>query len=343
MRIQFIVKKNTCYGFETYTRRSAGLFNSTRFIVEALAERGVHAEIIEVSDNNCIDRNLARFKPDICVIEALWVVPEKFDVLQRLHPRVNFWVHLHSNMPFLALEGMSMGWIYAYAQRGIRLISNSVESYKALLPLVGEESMVHLQNVYRSEALPPVRHGEKDHIDVGCFGAVRPMKNHLLQALAAIKFARERNKKLRFHINSSRVETGGQPVLKNLVELFDVTRGTELVKSKWNEPEEFIDYLHSTIDIGMQVSLTETFNVVSADYVTAGVPVVASPEVRWLSSFNHADPHDIDDIVQKMGRVMDGWALVKWNQTLLKWHERESGEAWYHWVKAQDYCGGSFR
>ena len=82
MRIQFICKKNECYGFETYTRRSSGLYNSTSFIVRGLKARGIDAEIIEVIDNNCIDKEVTRYKPDVVVIEALWVVPEKFDILR---------------------------------------------------------------------------------------------------------------------------------------------------------------------------------------------------------------------------------------------------------------------
>ena len=60
----------------------------------------------------------------------------------------------------------------------------------------------------------------KSTIDIGAYGAIRPLKNQLLQALAAIKFAESIGKTLRFHINITRIENNGDPVLKNLRNLF---------------------------------------------------------------------------------------------------------------------------
>lgn len=338
MRVLFIVKKNSNYGFQTYCKRSSGLYNSTRFIVESLASRGVHAEIVEVIDNNDIDREVTKFKPDIVVIEALWVVPEKFPILKKLHPTVKWFCHLHSHMPFLALEGNSMDWIHRYAEQDIGLIANSSESYDALRAVLSRKEIIYLPNVYISEPRRMTGAFSEHVVNIGCFGAIRPLKNQLLQALAAIEFSKQICKKLRFHINSSRVETGGDPILKNLIQLFNDTSNTELVLTKWNEPEEFLDLLHNEIDIGMQVSLTETFNVVSADYVTAGVPIVVSKEVKWASDWNKAEDDSITDIVRIMHRVYDGSLLVKWNQHLLLKFSENAQIAWYEWVRSQDGC-----
>lgn len=332
MRILFICKKNEMYGHYTYSRRSSGLFNSTSFIVHALAERGVHAKIVEVQDNNCIDREVSLFKPNIVVIEALWVVPEKFDVLMRLHPNVEWNIHLHSNMPFLALEGIAMGWILEYVQRGLRIIANSQESYEALLSIVDGFNMDYLPNVYIThprEVIVP--DPDLPYLDICCFGALRPLKNHMLQALAAIQFAKEKGKQLRFHVNSSRVETGGAPVLKNLEQLFERQENAVLVHNKWYDPSDFLNMLEN-MTMGMQVSLTETFNVVSADYVTAGLPIVVSKEVRWASRYSKADEDSLDDIVRMMHRAYDYPILVRVNQWLLKRCSREAQGLWFDWV-----------
>lgn len=339
MRIQFICKKNENYGFQSYTRRSSGLWNSTRFISESLSRRGVHAEIIEVNDNNDIDRNLKRFKPDICVIEALWVVPEKFPILQKLHPNVKFFVHMHSGMPFLALEGIAMLWVNAYPKVNVGLISNSPESHEAYRCILSRDEVTYLPNVYVPEFMAPVNPPtDKCPIDVGCFGAVRPMKNHLLQALASIKFARERGATLRFHINASRVETGGSPVLKNLIQLFDATPDAELVQCQWMEPEDFLNYLHCKIDIGLQVSLTETFNVVGADYVTAGIPFVCSKEVSWASGWSKVVDNSADAIVEAMHAVYGSYWKIRWNQRNLAAHSENAQRMWYDFVK-DTICG----
>lgn len=170
-------------------------------------------------------------------------------------------------------------------------------------------------------------------INVGCFGAVRPLKNQLLQALAAIQFAREKGSYLRFHINTGRVETGGEPVLKNLRQLFADVQGAELVEHTWFEPEDFIHFLHKHIDIGLQVSLTETFNVVTADYVTAGLPIVVSKEVKWVSSFSQAIDNSLPDIVSKMHRAWDWPILVRLNQHLLRKASKEAQALWIDWLE----------
>lgn len=337
MRILFICKINECYGWQSYFRRSSGLYNSTQFIVQGLKRAGVHAKIVEVADNNDIDREVTAFKPDLCVVEALWVVPEKFDVLMPLHPSVKWFIHLHSNMPFLALEGMAIGWIKKCVEKGITIIANSPESYEALRCVVDDEQLIYLPNVYISHPRTKAPHNQHGHIHIGCFGAIRPMKNHLLQALAAIRFARERGEHLHFHINATRLEVGGSPVLKNLKELFEGMEDAELVCHDWFEPHEFINHL-GHLDLGMQVSLTETFNVVGADYVTAGLPMVVSKEVKWASDWNKCADDCVDDIVKAMDRVLKTPLLAWWNQRLLQRHSANSQALWSEFVRHEEKC-----
>lgn len=334
MRILFICKKNENYGFTTYTRRSSGLFNSTRFIVEGLLRRGVHADIIEVMDNNDIDREVRTYKPDIVVIEALWVVPEKFPILRRLHPTVKWFVHMHSGLPFLALEGIAMDWLTRYPEVGVGIIANSRETEEAFKSILPDRVVHYLQNVYIPRLRPPIAfRTNKRSIDIGCFGAVRPMKNQLAQAIAAMEFANRQGKRLRFHINASRVELGGAPVLKNLVQLFDYFDDHELVMHPWMEHDDFLHLLHNEIELGMQVSLTETFNVVTADYVTAGIPIVISKEVKWASSFNVAEDDSTTDMVSIMTRVWRSSVLIRWNQGLLQANSDEAQDQWFKWVR----------
>lgn len=336
MRALFICKKNETYGFTSYTRRSSGLYNSTRFIVESMRARGIHAWIIEVNDNNDIDREVTHFKPDLVVLEALWVVPSKMFILKALHPRVKWAVHLHSHIPFLALEGIAMEWIRGYLLQNIDIIANSKELYKALLcafPFGGLAGihLKYLPNVYVPEWR---RHhlNKCEVLDVSCFGAVRPLKNHLIQALAAIQFAKDEGKPLYFHINASRIETHGEPVMKNLVQLFSSTEGANLVQHVWHEPADFVRQ-QSLMDISMQVSLSETFNVVTADAVAAGTPIVVSKEIAWASRFNHAKDNCVEDIVRVMRRVHHNRALVCWNQHLLKRNSEHAIELWGHYLR----------
>ena len=100
------------------------------------------------------------------------------------------------------------------------------------------------------------------------------------------------------------------------------------------EPEHFLDVLQG-MDIGLQVSLTETFNVVCADYVTAGIPVVASKEVKWISKLCWAEDDSVTDIVNIMHRVTCWRWIVGYNQKLLCRYSEHAQLKWFQFCIAQ--------
>ena len=136
--------------------------------------------------------------------------------------------------------------------------------------------------------------------NIGCFGAIRPLKNQLNQAVAAIKFAETNNAIVNFYVNSGRLEQAGENVLKNIRALFKDT-DHNLVEAGWLERDGFLELL-CQMDLSMQVSLTETFNIVAADSVYVGVPVVISNEIDWLTN-GIADPNNIDSMVKQLNKV----------------------------------------
>jgi hypothetical protein len=355
-RIQFILKhRDYAYACDptnpaAYSNGylSSGLFNSARFVQEMLRDKLGHVtQICHVVDNNCIDRLVTRFKPDICVIEAYWIVPEKFEVLSRLHPKVKWVVRNHSAMPFLATEGVVIDWSLRYMNHPNVIVScNDLRTDREFRKLIADykpewsrrqiaERCIYLPNYY-----PPVYHPRQkkckaEYVDIACFGAIRPLKNHLIQAAAAIHYADSVGKILRFHINSTRVEGGANPILKNLRKLFELLwRKHRLIEHPWLLHHEFINLVRR-MDIGMQVSNSETFNIVTADMVMNGVPVVVSPEVGWVDHLFHADPNDSRDIVAKlkMARMTSKW-LPFWKPNVdgLRRYDRESVRIWHEFI-----------
>ena len=118
-----------------------------------------------------------------------------------------------------------------------------------------------------------------------------------MQAIAAVKFADSIGKKLRFHINSGRIEMKGEPVLNNLEGLFAHLSddGHQLLHHEWTPREEFLE-LCATMDIGMQVSFSETFNIVGADLISQGVPLVGSKEIPWIDNWFCARATETEEI-----------------------------------------------
>lgn len=294
---------------------SSGLRNSAQMCVDMLNGAGLSAELVEVVDNNDIDREVARTRPRVVIIEALWVVPEKFEVLQKLWPRVTWVVRLHSELSFLSTEGIAMQWVLGYLDHpNVRVAGNSREAVHQLRAIVAaakpklEEMEVHgkvlsLPNYYPlgDPALKIFRAAK--FLDVGCFGALRPLKNQLMQAAAAIRYAERAGRVLRFHINGSRCEQGGGTVLENLRALFHHERHS-LVEHEWLNHAEFVALL-GAMDASMCVSLSETFCIVAADTVAAGVPLLCSREVPWAWEGALAEPTVLESVAAGLGRVLD--------------------------------------
>lgn len=321
-KVLFILKRRESYGepygdCEDHNRSYGeglitGLLVSVRLVVEMLQKAGVNAKLEVVQDNNDIDREVHKFKPHIVIIEALWVVPEKFKILTKLHPHVKWIVRLHSAVPFLANEGSAMKWIFEYVKyHNVAVSCNDARLYKELHELFMskfgwpdcalEDKLYYQPNYYPAHFVDKPFNYDKDIIDIGCFGAIRPMKNQLAQAVAAILFADLLGKKVHFHMSAGRLEMKGAPVLHNLIGLFDhfKDKGHKLILHDWMHHHHFVKLIHK-MDINMQVSLSETFNIVSADSVGEGVPLVASKEVFWSAPQFWADPSNTEDMVHKL-------------------------------------------
>lgn len=346
-KVLFILKRREDYNHVLHSSHlglSTGLFNSASFMCDMLNKGGVHSKLVVVPDNNSIDREVNRFQPTHVIIEALWVVPQKFAILQKLHPNVKWIIRLHSELPFLAGEGMAMDWIADYMSfknlyLGINAprMMSEVETY--VTAKYGKEKMkdklIYLPNYYPQDYKYKKLDKSKDIIHIGCFGAIRPLKNHMVQAIAAVKFAESIGKKLYFHINSGRIEMKGEPVTNNLralfTELYD--KGHRLINHTWTPREQFLE-LCAQMDIGMQVSFSETFNIVGADLVSQGVPLVGSDEIPWMCHSFSAEATESEDIYNKLMRTYKySFINTKLNQINLKLYTNKTRKIWIDYFK----------
>ena len=347
-RILFILKRRPDFNqkIHNHVGISTGLFNSVKFMDTMLQEAGVESKMFVAIDNNCIDREVRAYKPTHVVVEALWVVPSKFVILSKLHPTVTWIVRLHSEMPFIASEGVAMDWLGDYARFPNIVIGvntpRMMEETRTYLKTVYDwdekelnRRVVYMPNFYPQEYKTKKFDTGKPYLDISCFGAIRPLKNHLLQAICAVEFAESLNKKCRFHINSGRIEMKGEPVLHNLrgffAQIFD--RGHELISHTWTPREGFLE-LCSQMDIGMQVSFSETFNIVGADLVSQGIPLVTSSEIPWHTPWFSAEPTESKQIYNCLHRTYN---LAKLNTILNQYnltrYTNKTRKIWLNYFK----------
>jgi len=332
-KVLFILKKREIYSEEYYSTVNSGLFNSATFVNDMLVRNGINSILEEVVDNNEIDKVVTEHRPDVVIIEALWVVPEKFEVLQRLHPNVKWIIRLHSEIPFIANEGVAIEWLKGYNKyENVYVSANSESFIKSMKPVLGY-NIIYLPNYYQlTRPINKVKEPIGKEINIGLFGAIRPMKNCLTQAVAAMTYAKKHGKILNLHINTERIEQKGENVLKNMRALFADTKH-KLVEHKWLKHSDFIE-LVATMDLGLQVSLTETYNIVSADFVNQEIPVVGSKEIPFINKFNKVDvTKDATEIVNKMEIAMKTPFLVCINKLLLKSNSKDSEKVWINLFK----------
>jgi hypothetical protein len=329
-RVLFILKRHHHYRHvKHHHNRCSGLYNSAFFVADML-NKFCDAKIVEVVDDNDIDREVSQYGPTHVVIEALWVVPEKFLVLQDLHPSVQWIIRVHSETPFLALEGIAIDWVKRYVQyANVRVSTNSLRAKRDLDTVLAEDAIVYLPNYYPQGSEPCRKSGGRE-LSIGCFGAIRPLKNQLIQAIAAMNYANRNGLVLNFAINAGRVEQG-EAVLKSLRALFAGTSHT-LREFDWLNRQHFLDVM-SSMDLAMSVSLTETFSLVTADAVSQGVPVVTSPEVGWTSKLSQADPTNASDIETNISLALAYPRLNVWlNQRNLRKYSNRSEKIWVDYL-----------
>jgi hypothetical protein len=302
-----------------------------------LVKNGVESHLEQVVDNNEIDKYVTKYRPDVVIIEALWVVPSKMEILKKIHPNVTWIIRLHSELPFLANEGVAIKWLKEYVKYDKVLISsNSTYLIDALNPFL-DTKILYQPNYY------PVNlfNGKiktlksEDELNIGLFGAIRPLKNSLTQAVAAINYANKKNKVLNLHINSARVEQKGENVLVNLRELFKDSKHN-LIEHGWLKHSDFLD-LVSTMDLCLQVSLTETYNIVAADSINVNVPIITSREITFVNYFSKVKlVKNVNEMVSKIGLNLKYRLLTTIvNKILLLINSNKSKSVWLDFVLKQ--------
>lgn len=319
---------------------SAGLNVSSDMTARCQREFGFDSTSIGVIDANCLDRILFNERPSHLVIKAFWVPVEKIALLAKKYPSCQFIITCHSNPSFLGQErrgfsdiGKILDLYNTYPN--VHVAANNQDTatsfssaFGALIPWAPNVICDHDQRMPHKDCC------NNDFLDVGLFCALRPMKNILTQALAAIEAARELQVDLRLHVITDRVEMDGDNIAKSLRDMFAIVESdcVQLVEHNWMLHEDFLK-LVAQMDIGLQVSYTESFNIVSFDFLSQNVPVVVGTSVSWAPREWQA-PHDsVQGIKEKMIEMLTAsWKKERYlhdaGVAALKIYNRNAIEQW---------------
>jgi hypothetical protein len=364
-KVLFVLKDRV---YNSVYADSFGLINSSKQVAHYLDEIGYETKVVSVFDGNSIDKELVEFKPDIVIIEALWVPTYKLEELISLprYKNVKWVVRVHSEIGFLSAETNALRYINEYIElkkhkpnlfvsfnsAGINDEMSKIKQGGFLwddfnlfdyLPNIisdTEHNKHHKDESYgRVFTYNLNTHRWEEVINIGCFGSLRLMKNQVFQAMCAIQFANLHNKHLRFHINTQVTNTDQvNPILNNLVELFKDT-GHELILHKWYNHKDFLKVVRQ-MTMGLQLSFTESFNIVASDFITCDVPILVSPAINWLFGMRTSTT-DYEDVIWKMtlvfyaNKILPLRKIMNWmNRFSLRSYNRRAKRIWKQFINS---------
>ncbi len=243
------------------------------------------------------------------IVSAPWIAIADWTKILTQFPSIWFAVNCHSNVGFLQADSNGVANMEGCLQleKGypnfrfsgncrafVRWIRDAYAAPCQYLP-----NLYYLNGMTRTNR-PNFTVAPGTVLRIGCFGAVRPLKNAMSAGAAAIEIASRLRCNLEFHVSGGRTEGGGQTVMQAVKQMFLPIRFAKLVENNW---EPWPVFLRTVADMHllMQPSYTESFNMVTADGIAEGVPSVVSTAIEWVPDYWQADSDDVFEI-SRVGR-----------------------------------------
>jgi hypothetical protein len=267
-----------------------------------------------------------------CVIEAPWISTSNMSALCSAFPDVHFIVRCHSQIGFLQVEAGAIRILreLLLMQDGVLNLSVTANSTRlsAFIRKTYRSRCPTLPNLYDVERAARKKDRAHAHrlLRIGSFGALRLLKNHTTSAAAALMVAADRGCDLEFWISTNR-EENGRGILDALRNMFSGLCNAKLVEHPWSDWAEF-RAVAAHMDLVMQLSHTETFNVVTADAVAEGVPCCVSPAIEWVPPHWQVDPDRVEDAARVAGQLLSSVDAAEEGLRALSRYVSEGSKTW---------------
>lgn len=265
------------------------------------------------------------------IISAPWISIKDLRAMAKHFKHINFAVLCHSNVGFLQADPngtrlLREGLLLSQELPNFTIAGNSKKFVEWMETAYGVP-VVLLPNMYPVIGATKPWIGE-DPIRIGVFGAVRPQKNVMTAAGGAVAIAQILDRRVELWLNSGR-EEGGTGTLMNALRQLTAGTKVELKQAPWAVWHEFKKVVKS-MDLLIQVSYTESFNMVTADGISVGVPSVVSDAIDWAPCEWQARSDDALDVAKVGVRLLTDCELRKEGVHALREHNRR---AWRNWEK----------
>lgn len=271
------------------------------------------------------------------VLEAPYIDSVFLGKLVAAFPGKQFALVYHSNLGFLSVDRFAAQSLpklleLTAAHPNFRVAGNC-RAFTDSISLATGHSFLYLPNLYH---LPSAAARQKPAwrppmpLHVGLFGACRVLKNWLTAAVATAILQRKAGVAVSLHVNSGRDE-GGEGTESNLKALLALNPGVTLVECGWFSSDDFRRYLFG-MDLLLQPSFTETFNNVTADGASIGIPSVISDAITWAPAEWVATADSAADVAATAWRLLHDTHAPARGWHALDTHNRTSLPVWEAWL-----------
>jgi len=284
-----------------------GLGVSALNTAKVLKSKGVDALPIAITSPQDLEDTITKAaqKPTHVVVSAPWIPTQDWNRIIRKWPEIEFVVSCHSNVGFLQADpkGVHLFRENMKLQQGslnFHVAGNS-KPFSDWVQVTYQVPCLTLPNLYyltghTNTHRYPFNFGAHT-LRIGAFGATRPLKNIQTMAAAALTIATETRTPTEFWISGGRMEGGGMTVLNSIKEMFYGVPYATIHENCWQDWPSFRQTLRH-MHILMQMSYTESFNMVTADGAAEGTPSVVSSAIDWVPEHWFAHFDDAQDIAR---------------------------------------------
>lgn len=276
---------------------------------KVLQHHGIKTVVWPIINAEDLRRRLTASPADNVIVSAPWIPSSELQALGNDFPNTQFSINCHSNVGFLQADrnGVKLVREMMELEAGscnIHLAGNS-RRFCEWIRFAFSSPCAYLPNLYylHNEPLPHPRPFNGGTLKIGIFGATRPLKNMMSGAGAALEIARALRSPLELWVSAGRTEGGGEVVLGAVKEMLTGLPGVSLILNGWQTWPSFRRTVGS-MDLLLQPSYTESFNMVTADGVAEGVPSVVSSAIDWAPEDWKADVDDTLDIARVGRRLL---------------------------------------
>ena len=294
--------------FAAWVRSSCVGLNVAGFTTaKYLRHHGVDTTVFPVRDNIDIVTSIDHYNETHekrlthVIISAPWVSLYDMRNLIENFSDIQFVVLSHSNVGFLQADPCGVELFRKYAElskthKNFR-VGGNCKRFSEWFEISYKEKCICLPNIYPVERISGKIWNGRHPLKIGAFGAIRPEKNFMTAAAGAVAIQSILNIPVEIHMS-----TGGDgcksTTLPAIEQMTEGIEGLTLIRHDWNNWDEFIKLI-SEMDLLIQVSYTESFNMVTADGISVGVPSVVSPVIFWAPDSWKVDSDDAMEVAKK--------------------------------------------